>query len=174
MACKSSERCVAFACEAAPVVDAGTVDAGPVTCTCASSCCLPDGSCAPNNGIDACGPIKQFCGTCASTQRCDNGSCVPNVCGGCFTPLGACKPGTERSACGSDGGVCSGCGADQACTLGKCIFTRCDISNCRFGCCRADLSCETTITAATCGFSGNACVACDADAGQQCVGGLCQ
>jgi len=169
--CRSSELCVAGLCEAAPVSDAG-VDAGPPTCICTSSCCLPDGSCAPNNGIDACGPAKQFCGVCASDQRCEQGTCVSASCGGCLTPLGACQPGTTAAACGRDGDVCVACGTDQACVAGACVFTRCDANNCRFGCCQPDLRCETSIGPAACGLNGSPCATCTA--AQQCIGGGCQ
>src|SRR4051812_39381357 len=48
--CSSAERCSMAKCEALPVMDAGVeVDAGPVVCNCRTSCCLPDGTCAPNN-----------------------------------------------------------------------------------------------------------------------------
>ncbi len=172
VSCKSTQRCVAFQCELAPVIDAGVVDAGPVQCVCSSSCCLPDGSCSPNNGIDACGPAKQFCGTCDSTQRCDRGRCVSASCGGCLDPLGACRVGNDVAACGNAGEVCAACGPDQACLAGRCVFTVCNLDNCRFGCCQPDKRCETATGVTACGLSGDACATCAV--GQQCVGGQCQ
>ena len=169
--CSSTEHCVAQKCEALPVVDAGVIDAGPPVCVCATSCCLPDGSCAPNNGIDACGPNKQFCGTCAANQRCEAGTCVSGACGGCLDPLGTCRSGNDDVACGTDGGVCVACGTDQACMSGHCAFTRCDLMNCRFGCCRTDKSCNAP-TVLACGLGGDPCQACTT--GQQCLGGSCQ
>lgn len=169
--CTSKERCLDQRCEPLPVVDAGVVDAGPVTCGCSTSCCLPDGSCAPNNGIEACGPAKSFCGACTADQRCEVGVCVPGACGGCLDPLGRCKAGTDPVACGADGGVCEACGVDQACRLGRCVYVRCDMNNCRFGCCQPDLRCVTPSVAA-CGIAGGGCVTCAT--GQQCLGGTCQ
>lgn len=169
--CTSQERCASARCEALPVVDAGVVDAGPVGCQCATSCCLPDGSCAPNNGIDACGPARAFCGTCAADQRCEQGACVAGACGGCLDPLGRCRSGSEDVSCGGDGGVCVACGTDQACEVGRCVFTRCDMNNCRFGCCQPDKSCATS-SAQACGVGGDPCQVCSST--QQCLGGACQ
>lgn len=166
--CKSPERCVASQCEAPTPVDAGVVDAGASVCGCNSACCLPDGSCAPNNGIDACGPPRTFCGTCTADQRCELGVCVPGECGGCLDPLGRCQAGSDEVACGADGGVCEACGVNQACRGGRCIFIRCE---CRFGCCTPDLRCVTP-SAAACGIAGAQCIAC-ADGGV-CLGGVCQ
>jgi hypothetical protein len=159
-------------CEALPVVDSGVVDAGPGTCGCRTSCCLPDGSCAPNNDISACGEVREFCGTCLSDQRCERGTCVAGACGGCLDPLGACRSGGEDGACGLDGGVCVACGTDQECSgFGVCVFTRCDLNNCRFGCCQPDKVCRNASVAA-CGLGGDPCVACTG--AQQCLGGICQ
>ncbi|MFZ5441816.1 MAG: hypothetical protein ACOZQL_17565 [Myxococcota bacterium] len=169
--CSSKERCADARCEALPVSDAG-VDAGPPGCTCATSCCLPDGSCAPNNEPSACGPARQFCGTCAAGLRCEFGVCVSATCAGCFDGLGVCRPGSSATACGGDGGLCAACLTDQACMGGACVYTRCDSSNCRFGCCQPDLRCETSIGAAACGLNGDPCATCSA--GQQCLGGGCQ
>lgn len=169
--CTSEERCAAAKCEALPVVDAGVIDGGPPRCTCVTSCCLPDGSCAPNNGIDACGPNKTFCGTCPAGNRCEQGTCVPAACGGCLDPLGICRAGSEDTSCGSDGGVCLACGTDQGCRAGVCVFVRCDMTNCRFGCCQPDLSCATS-SALTCGLGGDPCQRCVG--AEQCLGGVCQ
>lgn len=169
--CTSQERCAAAKCEALPVVDAGVVDAGPVRCTCMTSCCLPDGTCAPNNGIDACGPNREFCGTCGADQRCEQGSCVAAACGGCLDPLGTCRSGTTDTTCGLDGGVCVACGTDQECQDGRCAFTRCDMTNCRFGCCQPDKVCMNSSVMA-CGLGGDSCQACMG--AQQCLGGTCQ
>lgn len=157
-------------CEALPVVDAG-MDAGPPMCNCRTSCCLADGTCAPNNGIDACGPAQTFCGTCQADQRCELGVCKSGPCTGCLDPLGTCHQGSGVTACGSDGGVCAACGSDQACNAGVCQFTRCDMSNCRFGCCMPDKTCMTS-TVMTCGLGGDLCVECMAT--EQCLGGVCQ
>ncbi len=169
--CTTRERCAASKCEALPVVDSGVVDAGPPICGCLTSCCLPDGSCAPNNDISACGPVKEFCGTCLSSQRCERGTCVAGACAGCLDPLGACRGGTEDATCGSDGGVCVSCGADQGCRRGQCEFTRCDITNCRFGCCQPNFAC-TTPSPLACGVGGDPCAMCSG--AQQCLGGSCQ
>jgi hypothetical protein len=169
-ACGSNERCEDQQCVFLET-DAGTVDAGPVRCRCETSCCLPDGTCAPNNDPAACGAPKVFCGQCEPGRRCELGVCVATACNGCFDPLGICRPGTSDLACGSDGGVCLACGADQACRLQVCRFTRCDAANCRFGCCRADLSCELSPGPLACGLSGSPCVACVGT--EQCVGGQC-
>ena len=169
--CSSQERCAAAKCEALPVVDAGVIDAGPPMCMCMTSCCLPDGTCAPNNGIDACGPSKAFCGTCQAGQRCELGVCVAGACSGCLDPLGTCRTGREDATCGSDGGVCVSCGGDQGCAAGRCIFTRCDLTNCRFGCCQPDKTCVSP-TVLACGLAGASCQACSAT--EQCVGGTCQ
>lgn len=169
--CSSEERCAAAKCEALPVIDAGVVDAGPPMCNCVTSCCLPDGSCSPNNGIDACGPSKQFCGTCNASQRCEQGACVPAPCGGCLDPLGLCRVGSDDTACGAGGDVCVACGTDQACVRGYCVFIRCDMTNCRFGCCQPDKSCVSS-GVSTCGLGGDPCVTCTG--AQQCLGGLCQ
>lgn len=169
--CTTAERCAAAKCEALPVEDAGVVDAGPPVCTCVTSCCLPDGSCAPNNGIDACGPSKQFCGTCSADQRCERGACVSAACLGCLDPLGLCRLGNLDTSCGTDGGVCVACGTDQACVQGACVFVRCDLANCRFGCCQPDKSCVSS-SVLTCGLGGDPCVACTGT--QQCLGGTCQ
>lgn len=169
--CTSQERCAAAKCEALPVVDAGVTDAGPVGCACLTSCCLPDGTCAPNNGIDACGPSKAFCGTCAAGQRCELGGCVAGGCGGCLDPLGVCRAGSDDVACGADGGVCVACGTDQACNGTRCVFTRCDLQNCRFGCCQPDKVCLAS-SATSCGIGGELCQVCTGT--QQCLGGLCQ
>ena len=168
--CTSDERCVDQRCDALPVADAGVVDAGPQPCGCLSSCCYPDGTCAPNNSIDACGARGAFCGTCAQDQRCEAGVCVAASCGGCFDPLGRCRQGNELDACGSDGGVCLACGVDQACSANRCVFTRCEQSNCRFGCCLPDKRCVQP-TPETCGIAGSDCFACMA--GQQCLAGTC-
>lgn len=166
--CTSEEQCVARKCEALPGVDAGVV--GP-RCLCLTSCCLPDGSCAPNNGIDACGPPRTFCGTCLADQRCERGTCVAGACAGCLDPIGACQAGTADGSCGADGGVCVACGTDQACQLGRCAFTRCDVGNCRFGCCQPDLVCSSSSVTA-CGLGGDPCAVCTGT--QQCLGGICQ
>lgn len=171
VACLRTERCVDQQCLADDVPD-GSVDAGPVVCSCATTCCFADGSCAPNNDPTACGAPRQFCGACQAGARCELGACVTTTCtSGCFDGLGVCRAGNEVSACGSDGGVCSACGADQACTNRRCVFTRCDVDNCRFGCCRPDLSCELSPSAMACGLSGSACVACAAM--ESCIGGQC-
>lgn len=170
--CPAGERCFAKRCEAAPVVDAGAVDAGaPATCACVTSCCLADGSCAPNNGVDACGPAGSFCGTCAADQRCELGVCVPGACVGCLDPLGRCQSGRDLLACGADGGVCEACGVDQQCVRGRCVYSRCGASNCRLGCCQPDLRCVAP-TATSCGIAGGPCVTCAA--GQVCLAGACQ
>ena len=170
--CTTQERCSAAKCEAVGVIDAGqVVDAGPPRCGCITACCLPDGSCSPNNGVDACGPARQFCGTCAATQRCERGTCVAAPCGGCLDPLGTCRVGTGDTSCGNDGGLCIACGTDQACAAGQCIFTRCDMNNCRFGCCQPDKSCVNA-SAMACGLGGVACQACTG--AEQCLGGSCQ
>lgn len=165
--CRNGERCNAGKCETLP--DAGPRDAGPQSCNCQTACCLPDGSCSPNNGIDACGPAYTFCGRCEVDQRCEQGQCVAGACRGCLDPLGACRTGQEDQSCGADGGVCLTCGTDQACQAGRCVFIRCDITTCRFGCCQMDKSCVTTPGVQACGLGGNLCVACLAN--QQCVGG---
>jgi hypothetical protein len=171
-ACKSSERCVSSGCEALPMVDAGIQDSGVSECKCVSSCCLANGQCSPNNGIDACGPPLQWCGTCASAQRCERGMCVAARCSGCFDPLGACRSGLEVGACGPAGGICVSCGEDQTCRNGTCAFTRCDVSTCRFGCCQSDNRCETNIGVLSCGIEGSACITCAPD--KMCLGGQCQ
>ncbi|MFT3711221.1 MAG: hypothetical protein QM817_26625 [Archangium sp.] len=169
--CNSLEKCEDGLCVELPMaMDAG-VDAGPVTCMCATSCCLPDGSCAPNNDPAACGSNRMFCGTCASGERCELGRCTSAVCTGCFDPLGVCRSGTENLTCGSDGGVCLSCGIDQECQGSRCVFTRCDNDNCRFGCCRPDLSCETSPSVTACGLGGQSCQTCAAM--EMCIGGQC-
>ena len=169
--CTNQERCAMAKCEALPIGDAGVSDAGPVVCSCRTSCCAPDGTCAPNNDIDACGPVREFCGTCMANQRCSQGTCVAAACNGCLDPLGACRPGTEAGACGVQGGVCFACGTDQACQNGACAFTRCDMNNCRFGCCRLDNACLTPSVAA-CGLGGDPCRTCGA--AEQCLAGSCR
>ena len=176
MRCSSGERCTSAKCDAIPVVDAGVVDAGPPMCGCNTSCCLPDGTCAPNNGIDACGPRKVFCGTCRTDERCEQGTCVAAACSGCLDPLGVCRAGTDDVSCGGDGGVCSACGTDQGCQSRRCVFTRCDMSNCRFGCCQPDKVCMAS-NPLTCGVGGDPCQTCSGliDGGRvQCIGGACQ
>ena len=180
--CQDAARCVASPSSlslspspspapAVAAVDAGVIDAGPPMCTCMTSCCLPDGTCAPNNGIEACGPVKVFCGTCQAGQRCEQGVCVAGACSGCLDPLGACRTGREDATCGSDGGVCVSCGGDQGCAAGRCIFVRCDLTNCRFGCCQPDKTCVAPMVLA-CGLGGDSCQACVGT--EQCVGGTCQ
>lgn len=169
--CTSQERCVAARCEAIPVVDAGVTDAGPTECSCITSCCNPDGTCAPNNGIDACGPSKAFCGVCRADQRCERGTCVAAGCTGCLDPLGTCRSGANDTTCGIDGGVCTACGTDQACQAGRCVFTRCDMNNCRFGCCQPDKVCMNS-SAMACGLGGEPCAMCTG--AQRCLGGTCQ
>ena len=168
--CTSRERCVAAKCEALPVVDGGVRDAGPLPCGCVTSCCLSDGTCGPNNDISACGAVREFCGTCLSSQRCERGTCVAAACAGCLDPLGVCRGGTQDQTCGSDGGVCVACGTDQACQGRRCAFTRCDMGNCRFGCCQPNLEC-TTSSPLACGLAGDPCAVCAS--AQQCLGGRC-
>jgi hypothetical protein len=169
--CTSQERCTMARCEALPVADAGLVDAGPAACNCRTSCCLRDGSCAPNNGIDACGPVREYCGTCQPDQRCEQGACVSGPCPGCLDPLGACRAGSDATACGADGGVCVACGTDQVCNDGACEFISCDLSNCRFGCCMPNKVCLAS-SVTSCGLGGDPCVACAGT--EQCLGGVCQ
>jgi hypothetical protein len=170
VACSSKERCDDGVCVPSPPVDAG-VDAGPPMCACLTTCCLPDGSCAPNNDPAACGPGATFCGACRSGERCELGQCTSGTCTGCFDPLGVCRRGDTDAACGMDAGVCVSCAIDQECRNQQCVFTRCDATNCRFGCCRADLSCETAPGVQACGLSGAPCVTCAM--GESCVAGLC-
>lgn len=169
-ACTGEQKCLDQRCLTEEVPDAGA-DGGPVVCNCATTCCFPDGSCAPNNDPAACGPPRQFCGTCAAGLRCELGNCVATQCAGCFDLLGVCRLGLDDTACGGDGGVCAACGIDQACMNKRCVFTRCDDSNCRFGCCRPDLSCELNPSVMACGLSGAQCVTCGAM--ESCVGGQC-
>ncbi len=169
--CSRSEHCEERQCLPNEVIDAGPIDAGPPKCRCTTSCCLPDGSCAPNTDPSACGAPGLFCGQCAAGERCQLGVCVATACGGCLDPLGQCRAGNTPTACGSAGGVCVACGADQACRSQRCVFTKCDETNCRFGCCRADLSCETGVSATACGASGARCVTCFST--ESCVAGVC-
>ncbi|MGV3622792.1 MAG: hypothetical protein ACO1OB_18380 [Archangium sp.] len=164
------------ACEPLPpAVDSGVPDGGPVTiCACASSCCLPDGQCAGNNSIDACGPARAFCGTCQTDQRCEAGVCVAASCGGCLDGLARCFSGLEDRACGRNGGFCQTCRAGQVCVNGACEYERCDVDTCRFGCCMPNKECITVPGVAACGVNGDACVTCDADGGQQCIAGSCR
>lgn len=168
--CTTEETCTRQQCTPTVVFDGG-LDAGPPVCRCTTSCCYPDGTCAPNNGPEACGPAGAFCGQCAMGERCERGTCLSMSCGGCFDPLGTCHSGTASAQCGTNGGVCVACGADQACSGGRCVFTRCDLGNCRFGCCRPDKSCDTAPSAASCGTGGEPCVACAAM--QVCISGAC-
>lgn len=170
--CRGTEQCAAAKCEALVAQDAGVVDAGPVTCACATSCCLPDGSCSPNNSIEACGPTGAFCGTCDADQRCEAGTCVAAACAGCLDPLGRCFDGREDRTCGSGGSVCQTCAADQRCVNGACAYVSCGPDNCRFGCCMPDKRCETSPGLMACGLNGDACQACTS--AQQCLAGYCQ
>ncbi|MFO0600727.1 MAG: hypothetical protein U0228_35790 [Myxococcaceae bacterium] len=170
--CSSSEECVDGQCFPLNVPDAGR-DAGSGGCRCTGTCCLPDGTCAPNNEPTACGLAGQFCGQCASGQRCEFGHCLSTSCGGCFDGLGVCRTGNDVAACGRDAGVCTACLADQGCVAGTCVFTKCDSSNCRFGCCMPDKRCELAPSALACGTGGDPCLTCNADAGEQCQNGFC-
>jgi hypothetical protein len=169
--CRSATQCLGQQCALVEPDDAGTADGGPTVCTCANSCCLADGSCSPNNAVEACGPAQAFCGRCGTGQRCEGGTCVASPCMGCLDPLGVCHSGVEQHACGAAGQVCASCGGDQSCSGGACIFTRCDESNCRFGCCLPDKRCLAS-TSHSCGVNGQACVSCTST--QSCIAGVCQ
>jgi hypothetical protein len=166
--CDGTDVCLSHACAAAP--DAGIVDAGLV-CHCGlSSCCLPDGTCAPGNVSDACGTQSRFCQTCDAGLRCENATCVPTACAGCFDAVGTCAAGTQQDACGSGGALCVACLTTEVCTARKCVSTTCTAQNCASGCC-LNGACVTS-NAAHCGVAAVVCSVCTST--QTCAAGRCQ
>ncbi|MDP3502666.1 MAG: kelch repeat-containing protein [Myxococcales bacterium] len=128
---------------------------------------------------------------CNAGQRCELGVCI---CDGSSCPAGCCSAARNcvamaQGSCNINGGACISCGSTanvctsgvcrcgtsascasgQRCSSGVCV---CDATSCPGGCCDAAGVCAAR-TAATCGTSGGACVACGATADTCSTNGTC-
>ena len=144
---------------------------GGATCT---NCQAINQNCIKGSG--SCSGCAMFC-TGQNNGCCAGNSCVTvgsqttmTGCGGngmactsCDINADSCVAGA--CSCGNQGKVCD---AGLDCISGNCV---CDFRACPNGCCTMS-GCQN-ISAKNCGIPGGACVACDANVADTCLGGSC-
>ncbi|CAN5768681.1 hypothetical protein BH09MYX1_BH09MYX1_40420 [soil metagenome] len=175
-------------------VDTG-IDAAPdaaLPCgptTCATGCCLPDGTCNAKPSPASCGAEGSMCLKCAADFQicnkpapgCSKNSvpkCDSTTCDGCcvfIDKIGYCIAGDHPRACGHDGQACGNCGVGGSCAQqssggGVCVGSpaQCNAQTCT-GCCVGNV-CAVGLQNIACGVQGAVCTDCSAK-GQGCKGG---
>ncbi len=158
---------------ALPEIGAPRVDAGCGPSTCPTSCCLPDGTCAPVENNEACGSGGTACKACDPGEYC-KGVCVQDVadctaasCPGCCVAPTICAAGDSDYACGRAGDACQRCLPSEG--TGSCVpqaggggsctaLAACSPNDCT-GCCAGDV-CLFGDEDDACGTGGKGCAAC--------------